>query len=132
MRHEPTSAGTHSRPAHTAGSRLTSLTLALLGVGWAATAGPAAVQAQTNEAVSLRTLATRADLVSGASTLVEVALPPGASTSGLTVTLDGADVSTQFAKRSNGRVEGLLTGLRLGDNTLAARLADGRGARLTV
>ncbi len=34
--------------------------------------------------------------------------------------------------RPNGKLEGLLTGLRLGPNVLTARLQDGYGARLTI
>jgi hypothetical protein len=97
-------------------------------LGWAAPALPATAQGT----VVLRTLATRADLVSGSSTLVEIDLPAGASTSDLSVQLNGVDATNEFALRPNGKVEGLLTGLTPGSNTLVASLASGGGAMLAI
>ena len=76
--------------------------------------------------VEIRVLSNRADLVSGGDALVEIT-PPAR-----TVTLNGADVTSQFAVRPNGRYQGVLTGLRNGPNDVVARAADGRGARLTI
>lgn len=94
--------------------------------------GPAVAGVEAADAVTINVLSTRADLVSGGSALVEVALPAGAAASGLTVARNGADVSELFARRANGKIEGLLTGLQLGPNTVTAALPDGRGARLTI
>ena len=48
-----------------------------------------------------------------------------------TVDLNGRNVTGAFRRLANGRVLGLVTGLRIGANVLTAR-AGGRGARLTV
>ncbi len=93
---------------------------------------PAAVAADRDASVVLRTTSNRADLVSGADVAVEVLLPPEAGPGGLVVDVDGRDVSDVFAIRPDGHVRGLITGLPLGDSVVRARLPDGRGARLTV
>ncbi|MCU1591821.1 MAG: N-acetylmuramoyl-L-alanine amidase [Frankiales bacterium] len=80
--------------------------------------------------LSVQVLSGRADLVSAGDALVEVVLPGGVRSA--TVAVNGHDVSKQFAMRANGKFEGLLTGLPLGRNDVQARLADGRGAELTV
>ena len=80
--------------------------------------------------VTISVLGNRADLVSGGDALVRIGVERGAA--GLRVDVGGRDVSKAFARRSNGKVEGLLTGLRVGENVVRARLADGRGAVLTV
>src|SRR5258707_8906886 len=88
--------------------------------------------APSSGVVRIETLSNRADLVSGGDALTRVVLPPGASAGSLRVSLDGADVTHEFAARPDGKVEGLLTGLRLGANTVVAKLDDGRGADLTI
>ena len=92
----------------------------------------ASASAQTAQTVALHVLSTRPDLVSGGSALVEITVPAQASTAGLTAQLNGADVSGAFAQRANGKLEGVVSGLTVGTNTLSAQLADGRGARLTI
>jgi hypothetical protein len=74
-------------------------------------------------------LSDRADLISGGDALVAIDLPAG--TRSARVTLNGADVSNEFAQRPNGRYEGLVSGLRLGANTLGAR-AGGDSATQTI
>jgi hypothetical protein len=69
--------------------------------------------------LQLRTLSNRADLISDGDALVEVT-SPARSTEGLSVTLNGADVTAAFAKRADGRIMGLVTGLKTGPNTLTA------------
>ncbi|MCU1460107.1 MAG: N-acetylmuramoyl-L-alanine amidase [Acidimicrobiales bacterium] len=93
---------------------------------------PVALGAGPPAAVQVRVLSNRADLVSGGDALTEVVLPPAVSPSSVRVTLNGGDVTGAFAQRADHRYEGLLTGLRLGTNLVVARLADGRGARLTI
>src|SRR3954447_6004349 len=66
--------------------------------------------------IQIRTLSNRADLVSDGNALVGITLPRRVSARGLKVTVDGRDVSTAFARRSDGRVEGLIDGLALGPN----------------
>ncbi len=91
--------------------------------------GKATAQAAT---VEIRVLSNRADLISSGDALVEVLLPEGASAEGLKVEVDGRDVGDQLALRDSGRIIGVVSGLALGDNRLTAKLADGRGATLTL
>ncbi len=65
---------------------------------------------------AIHVLSNRADMISGGDALVEIV---GASAVPK-VTLNGTDVSSQFALRPNGRVMGLVTGLDEGTNTLTA------------
>src|ERR1700744_1561827 len=71
-------------------------------------------------AVTIRGLSGRADLVSGGSWLVGIHLSRPAALKRLTVTLGGHNVSGDFARRRDGQIEGLVTGLSLGHNTLKA------------
>ena len=71
--------------------------------------------------VEIKVLSNRADLVSGGDALVEVVLPTGAAVEGLRVDVDGRDVSSAFKQRADGRVVGLLSGLKDGDNVVTAR-----------
>ncbi|HXA43353.1 MAG TPA: DUF6351 family protein [Candidatus Solibacter sp.] len=88
--------------------------------------------AGTAGAVAIHVLSTRPDLVSGGSALVEITVPANAPATSLEVERNGADVSGLFARRANGKIEGLLTGLQLGDNTVTASLAGTGGAQLTI
>src|SRR3954454_14852167 len=86
----------------------------------ACAASPAAAAPQ------ITTLSTRADLVSGGDALVAV------DPAGSQVALDGRDVTAQFATRGDGRYEGLLTGLPLGDSVVTATAPDGSASQLVV
>jgi hypothetical protein len=72
----------------------------------------------TASKIDIRTLSTHPDRVSGGDVLVEI-VPSGGSRSAPQVTLNGRDVSSAFhsAPPSRGSI-GLVTGLRLGTNTL--------------
>lgn len=78
----------------------------------------------------VKVLSNRADLISGGDALVEVLLPAGTAASSVVMTLNGQDVSRQFALRENGRYMAQLSGLALGENRLSARI--GSGATNTV
>jgi hypothetical protein len=106
------------------------LVLAALTILTAGLAGPAIAVAQDSGGVSLNVLSTRPDLVSGGQALVEVTVAAGAGA--VSARLNGAALNGVFARRANGRVEGLVTGLHLGANSLTAQLEDGRGASLTI
>ncbi len=80
--------------------------------------------------VKLRVLSSRADLVSGGDALVRVSGVKRRA--GLRLRLGSRDVSRRFAKRPNGRIEGLLRGIPNRRVTLTARAARGRGARLAI
>jgi Tannase-like family of unknown function (DUF6351) len=76
---------------------------------------------------AIEVLSNRADLVSGGDVLVAVRLPAGADPAAVRVTAGGQDVTSAFARRENGRYEGLLTGLPLGPIVLRA-VVPGAGA----
>lgn len=80
---------------------------------------------------TIAVLSNRADLVSGGDALVRVEVPARAARQRVAVTLGGRSV-TRLLTRDGRRLEGVLTGLRLGRNTVAARLPDGSGARLVI
>jgi len=92
-----------------------------VGTGGTDAAGP-------GEGSAIRLLSNRADLVSGDDVLVEVQLPEGTAASAVQMMLNGRDVSSQFARRDNGRYMGLLSGLALGSNTLKASYPGGRSS----
>ncbi|HZN15928.1 MAG TPA: DUF6351 family protein [Acidimicrobiales bacterium] len=104
---------------------------ALVAIVGSVTAPPVSA-APSSAPLEIVVLSNRADLVSGGDALVEVRLPAGADPSSVRVAVDGKDVSSKFALRPTGRVQGLLTGLRVGANTVRAAVADGRGAQLTI
>jgi Tannase-like family of unknown function (DUF6351) len=80
----------------------------------------------------LLVLSNRADLVSGGDALVQVVLPARVDASTVRVTLNGTDVTSAFALRSDGRYTGLVTGLANGDNELIASMRNGPSVHLTV
>ena len=97
-----------------------------------AAASPASAQ------VSIKVLSNGADLISGGDALVEVAAPSGLNINPVYIpafikaTIDGAPVPPgTLALRSDGRIYGLLTGLKNGDNVLAVRTPAG-GAKITI
>jgi len=87
----------------------------------------------SREAPTIVTVATRADLVTGPSTLVQISPPAGVRPSRIHVTLGARNVTAAFAVRPDGSFEGTVGGLRLGPNTLTARIGrTGPGASLTI
>ncbi|MBV8462312.1 MAG: hypothetical protein JO368_03405, partial [Acidimicrobiales bacterium] len=101
---------------------LAGITVVVAPVSRAANPAPTVIQVLSN----------RADLISGGEALVAVGLPAGTAPSTVRMTLGTHDITSDFAVRPNGRYEGLVTGLRLGDNVLAATMPDGSGARITI
>ncbi len=84
--------------------------------------------------VEMNVLGNRADLVSAGQALVEVKFPTGtgATPANLKVLLNGADVTSAFAVRANGRYMGLVEGLKEGENKLVARSPNGGAAHLVI
>jgi Tannase-like family of unknown function (DUF6351) len=80
------------------------------------------------------TLSNRADLISGGSALVEVTVPGFVLPASLKVDRDGTDITSAFAANANGRIIGLVTGLKTGTNTITAKSSDGSfvGAQLVI
>ena len=83
------------------------------------------------DAVQVRTLSSRADLVSGGDAFVEIVLPAGTDVTAVVVDVDGVDVSSAFVPGGSG-LRGLVTGLPLGPSAITATLPDRSGARLDV
>src|SRR4051794_11934447 len=106
---------------------MAALAVAIIGTA-AAVAAPSALAAPTPP--SIEVVSNRADLISAGDALVAIGLPAGADSA--RVTLGSRDVSGAFAPRPNGRYEGLVTGLALGDNVLTARVLSGASANVTI
>jgi hypothetical protein len=85
-----------------------------------------------SDPVQIVTLSNRADLLSDGDALVEIVLPANASTEGLSVMVEGRDLSSAFARRADGRVTGVITGMKTGTNVITARTNSARQASLTV
>ncbi|MDT4943097.1 MAG: hypothetical protein QOJ34_3186, partial [Pseudonocardiales bacterium] len=77
----------------------------------------------------IQVLSNRADLVSGGDALVRIA--GVRSTKGLRVTVAGKKVTKAFTKGSDGTIEGLVTGLKLGKSAIVASQGGG-AAKLIV
>jgi hypothetical protein len=78
--------------------------------------------------LEIKVLSNRADLVSGGDALVEVVMPEG---SGLHFEVDGRDVTSYFWRRPDGKVVGVIEGLKDGANVVTAQVDDS-AARLTI
>lgn len=74
------------------------------------------------EGLSVLVLSNRADMISGGDALIEIAVPGDEAVDGLRVALNGQDISTDFARRDNGRVMGRIDGLTVGENRLVVQL----------
>src|SRR5437764_9558952 len=78
-------------------------------------------------------LSNRADLISGGDALVEIKLPASVekTAAGVSVEIDGRDVTDALKVRGDGRYYGLITGLKTGAHVLTATAAGAR-SRLTI
>ncbi len=108
------------------------LLMAALAVLSVAVVSAAAAKHAKKPKLSISVLSGRADLVSGGSALVAITLPNHGSANTLKVTLNKRGVRSAFAFRKDGHFEGLVTGLKLGNNTLQATLKSGWAAKLTL
>jgi hypothetical protein len=84
----------------------------------------ACASASAAGAPRIHVLSNRADMLSGGDALVAISLPRDQSRVRfrVRVTLGKRNVTGRFAKRADGKFEGLVTGLRVGRNVLRARL----------
>lgn len=89
----------------------------------------ASASADAAAGLSIHVLSNRADLISGGDALVRL---EGAGAASARVDLNGRDITGAFARRPNGHVEALVTGLRDGANVVTARKRGGAGARLKI
>lgn len=82
------------------------------------------------QSLSMTTVSSLPDYVSGGDALVQVQLPAGVS-GPPTVSLNGSKVSRPFTDLGDGRWQGLVESMELGENTLQASAGDASGS-LTV
>jgi hypothetical protein len=82
--------------------------------------------------LELKTLSNRADLVSGGDAFVEIVLPPHGPLQRLRVEVGDRDVTRAFARRADGRITGVITGLADGENVVTADSAGANAATLTI
>src|SRR5260370_4822526 len=61
--------------------------------------------------VVIHVLSNRADLVSGGDAMVQVVTPPGVKPDGVVVDVGGRPVTSAFAVRADGHLDGVVTGL---------------------
>jgi len=86
--------------------------------------------ASSPSGLEIRVLSNRADLVSGGDALVEIVAPEGSDP--VTVDVNGVDASAAFARRTDGRIVGLLTDLAVGPNLVTAHSSGAGGAQLPI
>ncbi|HEV2981966.1 MAG TPA: DUF6351 family protein [Solirubrobacteraceae bacterium] len=84
------------------------------------------------EQLAVHLLSNRADLISGPEALASVALPANVAPSSVKVTLNGKNVTSEFALRPNGSFEGLVTGLKLGKDVLAAKARRAKAGQVAI
>lgn len=86
-----------------------------------------------SKTLEIRTLSSRADLVSGGDALIEVRAPAGTQPSQLTVTLNGRDVTSELRlDPATGGFRGVIGGMSVGDNTLLATVKTSKSASATL
>lgn len=71
--------------------------------------------------LTVSVLSNRADLISGGDAFVRIGLPSAVKPGIVKVTVGQRDVTSQFARRSDGRYQGVVTGLPLGASTMTAK-----------
>src|SRR6185295_7257092 len=98
---------------------LLSALVTLNGCGEDSSSGSAAGSANAGGSV-IKVVSNRADLISGDEVLIDVVPPAGTEASAIAVTLNDTDVTSQFSPTAQGTLRGLVTGLLLGYNTIAA------------
>ena len=84
--------------------------------------------------MTITTLSNRADLISGGMALVEIKTPGGMLPATLKIDRDGTDITAAFAQQAGGRILGMVTGLKNGNNVITAKTTDGTlaGAQLVI
>ncbi len=105
---------------------------ALFTVALVMASGRAGVESRAG--FELRTLSSRADLVSGGDTLIGVTVPPGTRAEDLRLTLNGKAIAPHLTlDAASGEVRGLVDGLVIGANHIVATATTFRAnARLTI
>ena len=83
-------------------------------------------------ALKIVVLSNRADLISEGDALVQIEVPSGVDPGSIRVDVDGRDVTSAFAVRSDGRFLGRVENLAPGANVLTAKESKKHGARITI
>src|ERR687897_78865 len=113
-------------------NRFTRRLAAVAAAGAALAVVPAATAATAGFGLSV--VSSPAEYVSGGDARIEVAVPDGTALSAVGVTLNGADVTSAFGPdpEGNHQLEGVVTGLPLGESTLEATIpGPGKSERST-
>ncbi len=85
------------------------------------------------DALQLRVLSSRPDMVTGGDALVRVDLPAGMAARDVKLTVNGADATAKLKADASGRsLTGLVAGLVIGSNALAATGSNKASSKLTV
>src|SRR3982075_3700033 len=79
-----------------------------------------ALACQSAIAQQIQVLSSRADTVSGGDAVIQVGLPAGISTQQVTILRNGSDVTSAFVATDVRTLQGAVSGLNLGLNTLLA------------
>jgi hypothetical protein len=87
--------------------------------------------AQAADAPTIEVVSNRADLISAGDALVAIDIG-SADPAGVRVTVGDRDVTDAFALRPNGRYEGLVEGLSVGENELTATVPGAPAAQITI
>lgn len=85
-----------------------------------------------SSSMSIEVLSNRADLLSGGDAYLKLLTVEGDNLLGLSVDIDGRDVTDAFARRANGEVLGVITGLRTGRNVVHARTRRSGSAQIIL
>jgi len=112
-------------------SRVLGLTTLAAAIALTAT-GLTGCGGQLLEPLEIRTVSNRADLISGGDAMIEIVLPAGGSSKELNVVVDGRDVTSAFVEMTGGRIRGVVTNLKVGENVITASSQNARSASLTI
>lgn len=112
--------------------QITAGRLGVLLAAAAATLASLAPAALAAEAMKISVVSNRADLVSGGDALLELHLPRGVSLDHVRVTHGRRNVTGAFEVTADGRVLGLVDGLRLGRNEIVARAKGAKPGRAVI
>ncbi len=82
--------------------------------------------------LTVHVLSNRANLISGSEALASVTLPSKVATTSVMVTLNGNNVTSEFALRPNGSFEGIVTPLKLGENVLVAQARRAKAGQIEI
>ena len=91
-----------------------------------------AAAAKKRPGLRIHVVSNRADLISAGDALVRIEGRAHIKMARIRVTAGRRDVTRAFRRRANGRIEGLVTGLKVGRTVLKARAPGRRAARAAV